>query len=85
VLVNGREGWEDGGMTRLDEVGKVALLMKSLQEQGFRGKVETVYGPNGPKHCHIHLYVDLEEVDERTLRQKLGKLGRGFLKVGRGR
>lgn len=85
MLVNGRDGWQTVGMTTMDEVGKVALLMRSLKEHGFRGEVRTVYGPKGPKHVHIHLYVDLEEVGERTLRERLRRLGQGFLKLGRGR
>jgi hypothetical protein len=52
--------------------------MKKLTDAGFRGEVRTVYGPKGPKHAHISLYLDLEQIDPEELGLTLYRLGCEF-------
>ena len=56
-------------------VHQLGVILESLNEQGFKGELRINYGKDGPKHCHVHLYIDLEEISLETLMKKYELLG----------
>jgi hypothetical protein len=56
-------------------VEALGLILKGLTDEDFKGEVRVNYGPNGPKHAHVDLFLELEGDD---LPAKLRAIGARF-------
>ena len=58
----------------------LGLILQGLTDEDFKGEVRVNYGPNGPKHAHVDLFLELEGGD---LPAKLRAIGAGFHRAAR--